>query len=148
MADVVDKATRSRMMSGIRGKNTKPEILLRKALHARGFRFRLHADDLPGKPDIVMPKFRAVILVQGCFWHGHLCRIFKWPASNAEFWHNKINGNVDRDRRQKEALQHQDWRVMTVWECALRESPAREVAEKVINWLHCDANTGEISGIR
>lgn len=148
MADVVDKATRSRMMSGIRGKNTKPEILLRKALHARGFRFRLHADDLPGKPDIVMPKFRAVILVQGCFWHGHLCRIFKWPASNAEFWRNKINGNVDRDRRQQEALRHQDWRVMTVWECAMRESSAHAVAEKIIDWLHCDAGTGEISSTR
>ena len=91
MADVVDKATRSRMMAGIKGKDTNPEIFLRKALFALGFRFRLHRPDIPGRPDIVLPKHRALVLVHGCYWHGHQCRNFKWPVTNAQFWRDKID---------------------------------------------------------
>lgn len=89
MTDVVDKATRSRMMAGIKGKDTKPEMLIRSELHRRGFRFRKNVKDLPGKPDIVLPKYRAVIMVNGCFWHGHGCRLFKWPSTRPEFWREK-----------------------------------------------------------
>lgn len=120
MTDVVDPATRSRMMSGIRGKDTKPEMLIRKALHARGFRFRLHARELPGKPDIVLPKYKAVIFVHGCFWHGHDCRYFKVPKTRTEFWLQKIDGNRIRDQQQLPRLAEQGWRVLVVWECATR----------------------------
>lgn len=122
MADVVDKATRSRMMSGIRAKNTKPEIFLRQGLHALGFRFRLHAKDIPGKPDIVLPKYRALIVVHGCFWHGHGCRYCKTPSTNTAFWLEKIQGNKLRDERTLQQQVEAGWRVLVVWECALRLS--------------------------
>jgi DNA mismatch endonuclease, patch repair protein len=122
MADVVDKATRSRMMAGIKGKNTKPEILVRKALHAEGFRFRLHVKDLPGKPDIVLPKYRAVIFVHGCFWHGHECKYFRWPTSRKNFWQSKIMGNRARDMRSTNFLRRNGWKVNTIWECQLRKT--------------------------
>ena len=98
MADIVDKKTRSKMMAGIKGKNTKPEMLIRKALFAKGLRYRLHDKNLPGKPDLVFPKYKAVIFVQGCFWHGHDCHLFKWPTSNKEYWRNKINRNREVDK--------------------------------------------------
>jgi DNA mismatch endonuclease (patch repair protein) len=120
MTDVVDKATRSRMMSGVRGKNTRPEILLRRGLHALGFRFRLHARDIPGKPDIVFPKYRALIIVHGCFWHGHDCRYFKLPATNTDFWKTKIDGNRERDKRILRRQRQDGWRCLLVWECAIR----------------------------
>ena len=103
-ADSVTPDVRSRMMAGIRGKNTKPELAMRSALHRRGFRFRLHCKELPGKPDLVFRKFRAVIFVHGCFWHGHGCHLFKWPKTRSEFWQQKIHSNIDRDRRQRLAL--------------------------------------------
>lgn len=137
MADVVDPATRSRMMSGIRGKNTKPELLVRKALHARGFRYRLHCD-LPGKPDICLPKHRAVIFVHGCFWHGHDCHLFKWPGTRPEFWRAKIGRNREVDAAAEAKLLAVGWRVATVWECALkgREKLAiSEVADTLEQWL-------------
>src|SRR4051812_15356860 len=112
------------MMSGIRGKNTKPEKVLRQLLHARGFRFRLHAR-LPGHPDIVLPKWNAVIFVHGCFWHRHECAIFKWPSTRPEFWRAKINGNAERDKRNEISLVEDGWRVGMVWECSLREDPLR-----------------------
>lgn len=118
MIDVVDQATRSRMMSGIRSKNTLGELQLRKGLHSLGFRFRLHAPDLPGRPDLVFPKLRAVIFVNGCFWHGHECSLFKWPKSRPEFWATKINGNRERDRRVQQALLDSGWRVGIIWECS------------------------------
>ncbi len=134
MTDIVDPATRSRMMSGIRGKDTRPEMLVRKALHARGFRFRLHVKDLPGKPDIVLPKFRAVIFVHGCFWHGHDCRYFKVPQTRTGFWLDKIGQNQERDRRQVEKLVQQGWRVLVVWECATRgHGPAG--VERSVEWI-------------
>ena len=97
MADVVDSAVRSRIMSNIRGKDTRPEMTVRRGLHARGFRYRLHDRRLPGRPDLVFPRCHALILVHGCFWHGHNCHLFRWPESRAEFWRGKINGNKARD---------------------------------------------------
>lgn len=141
MADVVDPATRSRMMSGIRGKNTKPELLIRKALHARGFRYRLHCD-LPGKPDICLPKHRAVIFVHGCFWHGHDCHLFKWPSTRPEFWRDKIERNRAVDAAAEAALGEGGWRVAVVWECALKgraRRPLDQVADKLDLWIRSGA---------
>lgn len=107
-------------MSGIRSKDTKPEILIRKALHARGFRYRLHCKDLPGKPDLCFPKHKAVIFVHGCFWHGHDCHLFKWPSTRPEFWRAKIARNREVDAASREKLLTQGWCVGVVWECALR----------------------------
>lgn len=109
-------------MSGIRGKNTRPELLIRKALHARGFRYRLHCKDLPGNPDLCLPKYRAVIFVHGCFWHGHDCHLFKWPKTRPEFWREKIGRNREVDEAALRALQSAGWRVATVWECAVKGS--------------------------
>ena len=122
MTDVVDAATRSRMMAGIKGKNTQPELFLRKELHSMGFRYRLGGQGLPGKPDIVFSKQRAVIFVNGCFWHRHECKYFKWPATNPQFWQEKLNGNARRDGRIATELQSKGWTVLTVWECELKES--------------------------
>ena len=122
MTDVVDAATRSRMMAGIRGKNTRPELFLRKNLHAMGFRYRLGGKGLPGKPDIVFPKLRVVIFVHGCFWHMHECKYFKLPTTNSQFWLEKLEGNVQRDRRVVDELRSKGWTVLTVWECEFRES--------------------------
>ncbi len=122
MTDAVDAATRSRMMAGIKGKNTLPELFLRKALHSMGFRYRLGGQGLPGNPDIVFSKRRAVIFVNGCFWHRHECKYFKWPATNPQFWREKLNGNVHRDASVTDELQSKGWTVLTVWECELKES--------------------------
>lgn len=150
MTDIVDKATRSRMMSGIRGKNTKPEMLIRKALHAQGFRYRLHVRDLPGKPDIVLPRYRAVIFVHGCFWHGHDCPLFKLPATREEFWNEKISRNRINDRKAKEALLAAGWRVSVVWECALKGKGKQDNAmliDHLGSWLHnSKSNQLEIRG--
>jgi DNA mismatch endonuclease (patch repair protein) len=120
MVDIVDKKTRSRMMSGIRGRNTLPEMLIRRALHARGFRYRLHDKTLPGKPDLVFPRYRAVIEIRGCFWHRHDCHLFRWPATRKEFWRKKINGNAQRDKKNLLLLNEAGWRVLVIWECALK----------------------------
>lgn len=124
MADIVSKAKRSQMMSGIRGKDTKPEITVRQGLHARGYRFRLHRKDLPGKPDIVLPKYRAAIFVNGCFWHGHDCHLFKWPKTREDFWREKICRNVQRDARKTQELHERGWRIAEVWECSLKGQEA------------------------
>lgn len=108
------------MMSGIRGKNTKPEMLLRGGLHARGLRYRLHARDLPGSPDLVFPARKAVLFAHGCFWHGHDCHLFRMPGSRPDFWRTKIERNREVDRRAVEALRQAGWRVGVVWECALK----------------------------
>ena len=138
MTDVVDKATRSRMMSGIRGVNTRPELRIRKALHARGFRFRLHAKELPGKPDLVFPRYHAAVFIHGCFWHGHDCRYFKVPQSRTEFWLGKIGQNRARDARQHAALREAGWRTLVIWECATR-TKVPEVFDRLIDhvadWL-------------
>ena len=145
MADVVDAATRSRMMAGIQSKNTKPETLIRKALHARGFRYSLHPKRLPGKPDIVMPKWRVVIFVHGCFWHWHGCRLSKLPTSNLSFWQHKLMGNQLRDEQVKRELAGLGWRTATVWECATRGKTALESFPTLINdldnWIRYQAES-------
>lgn len=121
MADIVDQKTRSRMMSGIRGRNTKPELIVRRALHAAGFRYRLHRSDLPGRPDIVLPGRRIAILVHGCFWHRHEgCSKCTAPATRAEFWQAKFDRNITRDRENIAALEAAGWAVYVVWECETR----------------------------
>lgn len=137
MTDIVDQQTRSRMMSGIRGKNTKPEIALRKALHARGFRFRLHSTQVYGRPDLILQKYRAVVFVHGCFWHRHEgCRYSTNPSTRPEFWQKKFAGNVARDAVVRDALLNGRWRVATVWECALRKPDAIEsTANLLSSWL-------------
>jgi len=117
------------MMSRIRSKNTKPEILVRKWLHKQGFRFRLHQKDLPGKPDIVLPKYRTVIFVHGCFWHRHPgCKKTTTPSTNTEFWEEKFRKNVDRDVRNRETLEALGWKVIVVWECEVKDSEQSGIA--------------------
>ena len=149
MADNVDQVTRSRMMSGIRNKDTAPEMAIRKALHRRGFRYRTHVTYLPGKPDIVLPRFRAVILVHGCFWHGHDCRMFQLPQSRREFWKEKILQNRKRDASVRQGLRAVGWRCLTVWECAIRGPEKRDFAQlidEVVVWLESSEATKEMRG--
>lgn len=121
MVDIVDPAKRSQMMAGIGAKNNKPEIVVQKLLHQLGYRFRLHRKDLPGKPDIVLPKWNTVIFVHGCFWHGHEdCPLFRLPKSRTEFWKDKITANRERDALVRTELRSRDWRVIEVWECAMK----------------------------
>ena len=129
MADVHDVATRSRNMAAIRGANTKPELQVRRALHALGLRFRLHAKELPGKPDLVFPRHKAVIFVHGCFWHGHDCHLFKMPATRQEFWADKVGRNVANDEKAATALLADGWRVGVIWECALKGRTRPDFAE-------------------
>jgi DNA mismatch endonuclease, patch repair protein len=137
MTDVVSKAKRSRMMAGIRGSNTKPERVLRTIVHRAGFRFRLHRSDLPGRPDLVFPKYRAAVLVNGCFWHRHRnCKYSYSPKSRAAFWRQKFRENVARDQRQTAALRKLGWRVKVVWECDLRtDKKASLTANTLTRWL-------------
>lgn len=149
MADIVSKTVRSRMMSGIQGKNTKPEVVIRRGLFKRGYRFRIHYNKLPGKPDIALPKYRALIRVHGCFWHGHDCHLFKWPSTRPEFWREKINGNISRDIRHKVAYHESGWRVLSVWECALKgvgRYSVSEVLDSVEDWLINGDRDAEITG--
>jgi len=128
-------------MAAIRGRNTKPEMILRKGLHARGFRFRLHEKKLRGRPDLVLTKYRAVIFANGCFWHGHECSLFRWPETREEFWREKIGGNVARDNANLTELCAAGWRVAIVWECALRGKLRRgsdEVIDALSGWLLSD----------
>lgn len=136
MADRFTKDVRSRMMSGIRGRDTLPERTLRSLLHKRGFRFRIGRKDLPGRPDLALAKYGSVIFVHGCFWHQHpSCRYATKPASNTEFWRAKFAGNVIRDGRVAEQLGALGWRMLTVWECELRSASAHDTVEKVVTWL-------------
>jgi len=141
LVDVVDAVTRSRMMSGIKGKNTKPEVSIRRALHARGFRYRIHVNNLPGKPDLVLPKYKAVVFVHGCFWHGHTCRYFKIPKTRADFWLEKIGKNQTRDNLQIASLIEQGWRVAVVWECAVKNNNRRSslLINLIVGWLLSDS---------
>ncbi|KZY67169.1 very short patch repair endonuclease [Oleiphilus sp. HI0071] len=127
MTDIVSPAKRSEMMSGIKGKDTKPELIIRKGLHKRGFRFRLHDKRLPGKPDLVLPKYRTAIFVNGCFWHGHNCQLFKWPKSNPDFWREKITTTRKRDEQNQRELTALGWKVLAVWECDLRGKSETEI---------------------
>lgn len=133
-------------MSGIRGKDTKPEMVVRRALFSAGFRFRLHRRDLPGAPDVVLPGRHIVVFVHGCFWHRHMaCGLAKLPATNAEFWRSKLNGNVQRDERAVMALRTSGWRVLVVWECATRGRAAKDLAQQLSKWIGGSASFGEIS---
>lgn len=133
MADVHSAETRSYNMSRIRSKDTKPEELVRKYLFSKGFRYRKNDVRLPGKPDIVLPKYKVVIFVNGCFWHGHDgCRYFVWPKNNSEFWKKKIVGNMVRDQKNYALLRELGWRVFVVWECKLKQSIIKETLDSLI----------------
>lgn len=140
MADIVDKATRSLIMAAIRGKDTQPELSLRKALHARGFRYRLHRKGLPGRPDLVFPKHRAVCFIHGCFWHRHDgCKYATIPKSHPEFWTAKFVATVARDHRNHAALLLAGWRVAVVWECSLRGRRLGKTVSRLADWLVGDS---------
>lgn len=146
MIDVVDRITRSRMMAGIQGKDTKPELDLRRALHRLGLRYRLHVTGLPGRPDIVLPRYHAAILVHGCFWHRHAhCTFCTTPASNKEFWKLKFGETVKRDKRNLEALLKLGWKVAVVWECSVKAEGAEAVAGRTVAWLQSGRSFKEIS---
>lgn len=149
MADVLSAEQRSYCMSRIRGKDTKPEHAIRRGLFALGFRYRLHRRDLPGCPDLTLPKYRAVIFIHGCFWHGHECSLFKWPSTNADFWRRKITANRANDQKALARLKEQDWRVLTVWECALRGRARLNLTtllSRVARWLNSGRRGAIIEG--
>jgi len=149
MADVVDRKTRSRMMAGIQGKNTKPEIHIRSLLYKQGYRFRIHVNSLLGKPDIVLKRHNAIILVHGCFWHAHECHLFKWPSTRVEFWQTKIERNKKRDTANVEALLASGWRVLTIWECAMKGKNRLdeiELVEQISAWISGNVHRHEITG--
>jgi len=149
MADVVSVDVRSRMMSGIRSTNTKPEMILRRGLHAAGFRFRLHDRRLPGKPDLVFPRYGAVLFAHGCFWHGHNCHLFRLPATRIDFWAAKIDRNRQVDQRSEEALRTLGIRTGIVWECSLKgrtRLPLDAVLDSCAEWLRSNETTLEIRG--
>lgn len=134
MADVHNKAQRSYNMSRIKGKDTKPEMLVRKFLFANGYRYRLHDKKLPGKPDIVLPKYRTVILIHGCFWHGHTgCKYYKVPQTRTDWWLNKINGNKANDEKAVKALKKDGWRIIMLWECDLKPAKLKKTLLKLLN---------------
>ena len=136
MADVHSPETRSYNMSRIRGKNTKPEEFVRKYLFAQGLRYRKNDARLPGKPDIVLPKYKTVIFVNGCFWHAHEgCRYFVWPKNNAEFWKKKIGGNIERDSKNQRLLTELGWKVIVVWECELKHSTFAKTLNALVHTI-------------
>jgi DNA mismatch endonuclease (patch repair protein) len=138
MSDVHNPESRRRNMQAIRQKNTKPEVLLRQLLHARGFRFRLHVKHLPGTPDIVLSKYRAAVFVHGCFWHGHDCYLFRLPQTRRDFWETKINANRTRDLQTMHALREAGWRVLIVWECGVKgrlRHPQDILLNEIEAWL-------------
>jgi DNA mismatch endonuclease, patch repair protein len=146
MVDVMSVGKRSALMSRIRSKHTRPEMQVRKLLWHQGFRYRLHGPKLPGRPDVVLPRWRAVILVHGCFWHYHEgCPLFRLPATRSDFWLEKLCGNRERDRRSVHELRDAGWRVAIVWECALRLDQAG-VGLSLTRWLRSDSSALEVVG--
>lgn len=149
MADIVSPEKRSQMMAGIKGKDTKPEIAIRKALFALGLRYRIHDKRLPGKPDLVFPGRKAVVFIDGCFWHGHDCHLFKMPSTRQDFWSSKIGSNRQRDAKVRAQLQEAGWRCLTVWECAYKgrtRLPFHALIATIAEWLDSSERTGEIGG--
>jgi DNA mismatch endonuclease (patch repair protein) len=148
MTDVVSPEKRSQMMSGIKSKNTQPEIVLRKYLHNAGFRFRINVKDLPGKPDMVFRKYNSIIFIHGCFWHGHDCKLFKWPKTRPEFWKKKIESNISNDEKVLQTLQLTGWRVCIVWECSVKGKgkDIMPVTKKISSWLKGNKHFLEIRG--
>jgi DNA mismatch endonuclease (patch repair protein) len=149
VTDVVSPETRSRMMAGIRGRDTGPERLVRSALHRLGFRFRLHAKNVPGRPDLLLPRYGAAVFVHGCFWHGHDCSLFRLPGTRRRFWRAKIGRNAERDAEVALQLEQQGWRQLTIWECAFR-GPGRigveETVRRAARWITSRRTRGEIRG--
>ncbi len=136
MADVHSKETRSYNMSRIKGKDTKPEFLVRKFLHKNGFRYRIHVKKLPGKPDIVLPKHKTIIFVHGCFWHGHEnCKYYIIPKTRTDWWLNKINGTIAKDLVVKKQLTENGWKVIEVWECSLRTGELVNTLNKILSMI-------------
>jgi DNA mismatch endonuclease (patch repair protein) len=150
MTDVHSPEVRRRNMAAIRANNTQPELMVRKALHALGYRFRLHVRSLPGRPDVVLPRHHAVIFINGCFFHGHQCSYFRWPASRAQFWRKKITDTRERDLRNVADLRVSGWRVLTVWECALRGQRRRRLRALALAaaWLGGARKRSEIGEAR
>ena len=146
MTDIVPTEKRSEMMAGIRGKDTKPEMRVRKALFAGGYRYRLHRRDLPGTPDIVLPGRRVAIFVIGCFWHGHSgCSLAKVPGTRTEFWKEKFESNRQRDRVAAEALRVAGWRVLVVWECFTRRCKTEDaLMQPLTDWIESSSPIGEL----
>jgi DNA mismatch endonuclease, patch repair protein len=128
MADIVPPNIRSRIMASVKGRDTKPELEVRRALHAAGFRYRLHSRDLPGRPDIALPRFKVAVFVHGCFWHGHKCARGRPPVSNEMFWSKKLRANIERDRRSLKALRSAGWKTFVIWTCDLELGIARVTA--------------------
>lgn len=150
MADIVSPQKRSQMMAGIRGRDTKPELLVRRELHRRGFRFRLHRKDLPGRPDVFLPKYQATIFINGCFWHGHDCKHFRLPKTNTQFWKDKIERNRERDLIARTRLSELGIRYATVWECALQysqENVTSELLDRICAWLRSGSKEIELDGL-
>ena len=146
MPEKISPETRSRMMAGIKGRDTKPERQVRSYLHSSGFRFRLFRKDLPGRPDIVLPKWKAVVLVHGCFWHAHpSCAFFRIPKTRTAFWTEKLARNAQRDAVAVDALLNMGWRVAVVWECALRADSASAMAS-LQSFIRSDRTYIEIAG--
>lgn len=138
MTDVHDKATRSYNMSRIKGKDTKPEMLVRKFLFSKGFRYRLHDKKLPGKPDIVLRKYKTVIFVHGCFWHGHKgCKYFVVPKTRTEWWMDKIGKNVENDKANKSKLKKTGWKVIEIWQCQLKTLQKEKTLSKILTKITC-----------
>lgn len=136
-------------MAAVRARDTKPELMIRKALHASGLRYRINVRDLPGKPDIVLPRHRAVVLVHGCFWHRHECDLFRWPESRTDFWREKLDGNAARDRSASKALDKARWRQAVIWECALKGRKRRDfqdTMQRLIAWIRSDEQAIIIRG--
>ena len=149
MTDTVSPAKRSDVMSRVGSKDTKPELLIRKGLHALGFRYRLHVKDLPGRPDLVFRRYGCVIFVNGCFWHGHACPRCRMPSSNTEYWNRKIARNKERDALNRRLLLDAGWRVLTIWECALTGKSKlglNQVVALASKWLLSTVSFGEIEG--
>ncbi len=150
MTDTVSPEKRSDVMSRVGSKDTKPELLIRRGLHAKGFRYRLYAKDLPGKPDIVFPKYRSLIFVNGCFWHGHHCNLYRFPKSNTEYWERKIRRNIERDALNLKRLSYIGWRVLIIWECAIKGKarlPLEMVLSLASEWLVSEKPNCEIAGL-
>jgi DNA mismatch endonuclease (patch repair protein) len=150
MTDILTAGARSEHMSNIRSKNTSPEILVRRGLHAAGLRFRVHKKDLPGRPDVVLPRHNAVILIHGCFWHRHKgCRLTADPKTRIAFWTDKFRANQDRDQRTVRELKRLGWRILIVWECAIRNKRQSSMSiAAIVRWIHGTTTFSEIPRAR
>ncbi len=149
MTDTVSPEKRSQVMARVGSKDTKPELMIRRGLHALGFRYRLHVKTLPGKPDMVFPRFKSVIQINGCFWHGHACPLCRMPSANAEYWQGKVARNQARDIANCRLLVEAGWRVLTIWECALRGKHSldlEQVLALAAAWLRSSEPVCEITG--